>query len=56
MQRFEVRFTHPSTSERTVVSHTWATTYEFALLRISELMEASPETWEGWSAEVLPIA
>lgn len=52
MLRFEVRFTHPSEDERDILSHTFATSYEFALLRVSDVMEASPETWEGWSATV----
>jgi len=52
MNRYEVRLTHPSPAERLVVTHTFADSYELALIRVCDLMEAAPEVWDGWTATI----
>lgn len=56
LKRFEVKLTHPSPSERDVITHTWASDRNGAIARIAQMMEAVTDAgdlvWSGWSFEV----
>lgn len=56
LKRFEVKLTHPSPSERDVITHTWASDRDGAIARIAQMMEAVTDAgdpvWSGWSFEI----